>query len=462
MSSSKAKDSALTGGSANGPQKVKKSKPKKSIADIRAEREAIAEKIRVGEENLKKAQDGESMNIDQINAELEIHKSTLQALNEEEDTLMPDEVNNGDSVTSISDVIVTHSQSNNESDIKQKNQDAEIAITSIETHRDEDFADLVRPDDILNQDTTTDEQPIEWRIGGRGRDMILIQWESSNARIYKEISMNYCPPSYDKHNFSCLTNDRVENQKHDDVYEYGRDNKSILQNIAFAYFSTEEHSEKFLHSDTKEKRYISDSYLIKWTEDSEMLFRTWKTRITVRRVWSGNFKRVDLAILKDFLKAQIRYNEWKQDQRGSKDQSPTPDPKLQAPLITFSPSPQSIPTPSAASTSLTVSTPSPAPSQSVPAAQPASTKPETMQQPTSEATQQPTSEATSQSATETASQPVKKQVTDQEKKIQARRAFMAVMFDNMKVQEASTENQVEKVATKWAQKRIEILTSWVC
>ena len=459
MSSSKAKDSALPGGSANGPQGVKKSKPKKSIADIRAEREAIAEKIRVGEENLKKAQGGESMDIDQINAELEIHKSTLQALDEEGDTLMPDGANNGDSATSTPDVIVTHSQGNNEPDIKQEDQDAGIAMTSIEAHRDEDLADLVGPDDILDQDTTTDGQPIGWRTGGRGRDMVLVQWGPPNARIYKEISMNYCPPSYGKHNLPCLTNDRVGDQKHDGVYEYGRGNKPILQGIAFAYPSTEEHPEKFLHPDTKGKRYIPGSYLIKWTEGSGMSFRTWETRTTVRRVWGGNPKRADLAILEGFLKAQTRYNEWKQGQRGSKDQSPTPDPKLQAPLITPSPSPQSIPTPSAASTSLAVPTPSPAPSQSVPAAQPASTKPGTMQQPTSGATQQPTPEATPQPATEAASQPVKKQVTDQEKEIQARRAFMAVMFDSMGVQEAPTEDQVEKVATKWAQKRIEILTS---
>ena len=474
MSSSKAKEPAQEGSSTHGPQGIKKSKPKKkSIAEVRAEREAIKEKIRIGEENLQKANGGEAMDIDQINAELDINRSTLQALDEEGDTPMPEEAGNGASADSTPDVIITRSQGNNEPDIKQEDQEAGIALTSIEAHGD--VEDLVGPDDILDQDTTTDGKPIGWRPGGRGRDMVMVEWGPPNARVYKEISMKYCPPPFSKDSLPCLSDERVGDQKHKGVYEYGRGNRPILQGVAFAYPSTEEHPEKFLHPDTKGKRYVPGSYLIKWTEGSGMSFRTWETRTTVRRIWGGSPKRADLAILEGFLKAQTRYNEWKKGQRGSEDRSPTPNSTLQAPLVTPSPSPQSITTPSAATTSLTVPTPSPGPAQSVPTAQPVTAQvgateqpvPGATQQPVPGATQQPvpgptqlpTPGATPQPTTEITSPPEKKQVTDQEKETEARRAFMAVMFDGMGVEGKPTESQQIKVAMLWAQKKIEILTN---
>ncbi|KAL8795917.1 MAG: hypothetical protein Q9195_001661 [Heterodermia aff. obscurata] len=383
MSFSKAKESISKRSSTLDPQGIKKSKPKKkSIAEVRAKREAIKEKIRIDEENLKKANGGGAMNIDEINVELNINRSTLQALNEEGDTSMSEEAGNDASADSTSDVIITHSQSNNESDIKQENQKADIAMTSIETYDDEDLADLVKPDDILDQDTTTDEKLIGWRSGGRERDMIVVDG---------------------------------------------------------------------------------------------MSFRTWETRTTVRRIWGDSLKRADLAILEGFLKAQTRYNEWKKGQRDSKDRSSTPNSTLQAPLVTFSSSPQSITTSSAATTSLTVPTSFSRSAQSVSAAQSVTAQAGATEQSVSEATQQPvpgatqqsvseptqlpTSGATPQLTTEITFQSEKKQVTDQEKEIEARRAFMAVMFDGMSVEEKSTKSQQIKVAMLWAQKKIEIFTN---
>ena len=470
MSSSKAKDSALAGSSALGPQGIKKSKskPKKTIAEVRAEREALEEKIRINEGKLKKAesggaQDGEAMDIDEIKTELKIYRSTLLTLNESGDTLVPEDgdegANNGDSASSgTPDIIVTHSQGNNQPYIKQEDQETGIPLTSIEAHLDEDLADLVGPDDILDQDDLTGGEPICWRPGGRGRDMVLVQWGPPNARVYKEISMKYCPPAYGKHNLSCLTDDRVGDKKTRGVYDYGRGNRPILQGVAFAYPATEEHPEKFLHPDTKGKRYIPGSYLIKWTEGSGMSFRTWETRTTVRRVWGGSPKRADLAILEGFLKAQTRYNEWKQGEEGSEDRSRAQDSKLQAHLVTPSPSPQSVPMPSVASSSLAVPTPSPAPSQSGPVAQSKQKQPGAAQQPPPGVVQLPTPEATPQPETEATSQS-KKQVTDQDKETEARHAFMAIMFDIMGVQGKPTEAQQIKVAMQWAQKKVEVLTS---
>ena len=75
--------------------------------------------------------------------------------------------------------------------------------------------------------------------------------------------MKYCSSLYNKNTFLCLSNEKVENQKQKRIYAYDKDNKSILQNVTFVYFSTENHSKKFFHSNTKKKRYVFDFYLIK-------------------------------------------------------------------------------------------------------------------------------------------------------------------------------------------------------
>ena len=106
---SKAKNLTLTKNSANNSQKIKKNKPKKSIINIRAKRKTIAKKIRIDKKNLKKTQDDESMNIDQINVELEIHENIFQTLNEKKNTFMLNEINNDNFVISIFNIIVIYS-----------------------------------------------------------------------------------------------------------------------------------------------------------------------------------------------------------------------------------------------------------------------------------------------------------------------------------------------------------------
>ena len=109
---------------------------------------------------MKKAQNDELINVNQINVELKINKNTFQTLNDKKNTFMSKEVNNVTFINNIFDVIITHSQSNHESNIK-KNQKNDIFMTSIEAYDDENFANLMKFDDILNQNTTIDEQFIE-------------------------------------------------------------------------------------------------------------------------------------------------------------------------------------------------------------------------------------------------------------------------------------------------------------
>ena len=195
------------------------------------------------------------------------------------------------------------------SQTSKKNQKNNIFITSIEIYDDENFANLIKFDYILNQNIIIDKQFIEWRFDHRERNIIMIQWKSSNARIYKKINIKYYSSLYNKNTLLCLSNERVENQKQKRIYAYDRNNKSILQNATFVYFSIKKHSKNFFHSNTKKKRYVFDFYLNTKTKVSEMSFRTWETRITFKCIWNDSFKRVDLTILKNFFKAQTRYNE---------------------------------------------------------------------------------------------------------------------------------------------------------
>ena len=94
-------------------QEIKKSKSKKinkkkTILKIRAKRKVVAKKIRIEKKNLKKAQDNKIMNINQINVELKINKSTFQALNDEKNTFMSKKINNVIFINNISDVIITY------------------------------------------------------------------------------------------------------------------------------------------------------------------------------------------------------------------------------------------------------------------------------------------------------------------------------------------------------------------
>lgn len=63
------------------------------------------------------------MNVDQINVELKINKSTFQTLNDEKNTFMSKKINNVIFINNIFDAIITHFQNNNTLNIKKKSKE---------------------------------------------------------------------------------------------------------------------------------------------------------------------------------------------------------------------------------------------------------------------------------------------------------------------------------------------------
>ena len=461
MMSSKAKAKAVSGGTSatHRPGGITKNNKKQKQADVETKKQAIRDKIQDCEEKKRKKENGDDQYKDvemgDIEEELKMHQETLTLLDKEGDTIMsPDdeveevdgsgtavEASGGGPAGEIPKIVFTNTLGNKEPAIKQENGVSQ----SLVFNKSEDPEDLVAPEDVLGDDPLTDGVPVGWRPGGRGRDMVIVQWGPPNSRVYKEVPAAYAPSGFNKQKSICLADNRYGERKSGGVYEFTKQNKPVLQGVAFAYPSTEEHPERLLHPDTKPKRYLPGSYKIKWTMDG-ITDTSWETRTTVRRVWGSNAKRADLAIWEAFTKAQARHNEWKQGERKAEDRSPTPDPRLEAPPNTASPSPQ--PGPEAQSIST-----SPEPIQNL--------APQTANKPaqqikfgqTSQPIQQATPESTpepAQKETGAGTQASKSMNFEQEQEQAARRAFMEMMLDTMKIDGEPTLQQLQSVAMQWA------------
>ena len=484
MSSSQPKTKPVEGVSANGPRHkegiVKTKRKKKVDVEAEARKQVVREKIKKHEKQIKRLENGDdemqSVEMTDLQAQLQAQKDALKLLDEEGDTAMDEadeDVDDNVAADGGPEIIVTGALNNtgalntNEPFIKQEENSP---VKSVKINNFDMVEDLVAQDDALGDDPLSDGEIIEWRPGGRGRNMVLVQWGPPTARIYKEVPEPYAPPGFDKNNCDCLADQRLEDRKQKGLYFVTKYDKPVLQGVAFAYSSSDEHPERLLHPDTKPKRYIPGSYKIRWTKGSSSV-TSWETRTTLRRVWGSNPRRADLAIWEAFTKAQGRYSEWKQKQGPSVTSSLSPQPAAQpAPGDTSQPAvqPASGTTQKPAQQLTAGAIPPPAQDMTAGAKPPpaqqltAGATPPPVQQLTPGATPQPvqqlTPEATPQPAGKKplASAPTEKPkvLTKEQEKI-ARLAFTDSIFDMYDGK--PTKKQREEAALDWAKYKLKMM-----
>lgn len=282
---------------------------------------------------------------------------------------------------------------------------------------------------------------MKWRSDDREKNIMIIQWKSSNFRIYKKIFIFYVFFDFNKQNFICVANNKFEKQKMKKIYKFTKHNKSILQEMTFVYFSTKKHSKSLFHSNIKFKRYFFEFYKIKWIDSNENIDNSWKTRIIVRRVWKSNAKRANFAIWKTFIKIQIRHKEWKQDEKKAKNRSSTSYSNFKTFSNTISLFSQSKSKTQSISTSFEST-------QYLTSQTTQKSKQQIKFDQTFQSIQQITFEFTSEFAQkkiETKTQTFKSMNVNEKQKKIVKQAFMNVMFDIMKIENQSILKQYQIV-----------------
>ena len=438
------------------------------------EKKSVQEKIQEFQEKKRRKSenpDDEELELMDIDEQLTALQQTLAELDSEGDIIIDEnklgttgdnsEGSSSSGSASVPDVVITGGQGTDDHEIKRED-------TPGYPLRDDDnreLGDLIGPDEIQGDSPSAGGKIVGWRVGGRGKIMVVVQWGPKNSAIYREVPESEAPSGFDRNETTCLNDwaQRLGEQKLQGKYEFDNSHRPVLQGVAIAYPPDMEHPQALLTPEGKGQRYTPGSYLIRWTRDGES-FYSWETRTTVRRIWKGGNARADKAIHDAFVMSQRNYKAWKDGKRSEADRSPTPDPGLQAPSVTPEATPEPTSTaipqnnsPSAApSTSAQPTAPQPA-SGTIPTGQPASTagpaaaaagiptpaatpEPSGQPQPSAEAAPATTSNESAEAAEE-----------------KAREAFTKMMFQVLGVKGTPKIEQATEIAIQWAQNKSKVL-----